>query len=130
MKKPATVSFLLSYHYKMNKHFEKRFLENKTLRTRFPNDIPLIVVVSSPTKDTSIHRLLISMEKDYETMIADVKENLGLMNSSYEAYVERGDKAHYMNVDSSKKNMKEFHKMYKDTDGFLYVVLKHKKKLT
>lgn len=125
---------LFSRPYKTHKHFDTRFMENKSLRRQYPEDIPLVVLVVHANNksdiDVQVHKLLISKEKTYINMLTDVKSKLGL--NPYEVVVERGDKVHVLPTTSQQPNaiqsdLVDFYRDYRDKDGFIYLVLKTSK---
>ena len=131
MRRNQKAVSLFSQPYKTHKHFDKRFMENKSLRHQFPEDIPLVVLVvhahHKNDMDVQIHKLLISKDKTYINMLTDVTSKLGL--NPYEINVERGDKVLVLPSDHGtiKSDLVEFYKEYRDKDGFIYLVLKNSK---
>lgn len=107
--------------YKRERPFEKRFFENKFLRQRFPNDVPLIVSIQNDT-----HKLLVPAETNGSQLIDMISSNIGVQVSISTTSVEKGVKqvpmATVLANLSTATTVERFHKEYKDQDGFVYLV--------
>lgn len=131
MKKPSATLTLFSNHFKVTKSFDKRFLEHKSLRSKFPDDVPCVVLVVHYAvrshKEVSVHKLLVSKDTTQEGLLTNIKTRLGLGFASFNVSIEK-DKRVFTPFEEQCDGVKiqtvgDMYKEYKENDGFIYLVI-------
>jgi hypothetical protein len=118
MKKQKSSSNLYCQNHKSAIPFEKRFLEYKFLRNKYPDDIPVIVVVVNENRTTTPYKVLASSDKKLPHVLDELEDIVGTCN---QFSIETRDKS-YKLEDINTDNVVDVYRKCKDTDGFLYIV--------
>ena len=122
MRKSKSSLSLYSLSSKSEKPFEKRYLENKFLRNKFPDDVPIVVILVKGLKDISTHKLLIPKQTSTSSILEVIGTSIGVSIDKAVTNIERGDKV-YPLQDKGKDGhrMEDLYREYKDNDGFVYL---------
>jgi hypothetical protein len=121
MKKNNSALTLYSLEHKNEFPFEKRYYENKRLREKFPNDIPIIVFVVVPKQKKETYKLLIPSETNGDKLIELISSEIGYDMSSSSPTVEKRQQV--FQIHNTDFTMEEFYREYKDSDGFVYITV-------
>ena len=120
MKKQKSSSNLYCQSHKSSVPFEKRYLEYKHLRNKFPSEVPLVFIVINDDKSISEHKVLASKEKSLPDVLDEMADIIG----KHEVTIETKERSYKLEdvVQENDSLLSDVYKKCKDTDGFMYVV--------
>lgn len=120
MKKQKSSSNLYCQSHKSAIPFEKRYLEYKHLRNKFPSDVPLVFIVVNDDKTISEHKILASKERLFPDILDEMADVIG----KHELTIETRERSYKLEdiIQEDDTMICDVYKKCKDNDGFMYVV--------
>ncbi len=130
MRKNKSSLSLHSLYSKSEKSFDKRYMENKLLRAKYPNDVPVIVILVNNNKPISTHKLLVAKDTASERILDIIGTSIGInINTSY-TNIEKGQTIIPFKNKKDNILLEDLYNEYRDNDGFVYITCDITKKLT